>query len=295
MKRLLLLILVLAAAVGALYYSARHRQEDRVGPEAMLNALADAQREMSRVPAAMTRISDEEEIAIGNTLAEHYASQYGLGAAAIQDYVTAVGRKVAGRARRKFDYKFHYVPDELLVNAFALPGGHVFIGTGMLRLIETEDELANILGHEVEHIDNYHCVERYQLKARMHDLPLAELLAIPVELFQAGYGKEQELEADRDGTYLAVMAGYSPLGAVHLFERVGRLHREQQRMQADSPDQELSKVALAGIEGYFRSHPLPEERVNQIQRLIAARKWATVTERSLRVQLAAQQASAGNQ
>jgi predicted Zn-dependent protease len=295
MKRLLLLILVLAAAVGALYYSARHRQEDRVGPEAMLNALADAQREVSRVPAAMTRISDEEEIAIGNTLAGHYASQYGLGEAAIQDYVTAVGRKVAGRARRKFDYKFHYVPDEGLVNAFALPGGHVFIGTGMLRLIKTEDELASVLGHEVEHIDNYHCVERYQLKARMHDLPLAELLAIPVELFQAGYGKEQELEADRDGTYLAVMAGYSPLGAVHLFERVGRMHREQQRIPADSPDQELSRVALAGIEGYFRSHPLPEERVNQIQRLIAARKWAAVPERSLRVQLAAQQASAGNQ
>ena len=295
MKRLLLLILVLAAAVGALYYSARHRQEDRVGPEAMLNALADTQREMSRMPAAMTRISDEEEISIGNTLAEHYASQYGMGEAAIQNYVTAVGRKVAGRARRKFDYKFHYVPDELLVNAFALPGGHVFIGQGMLRLIKTEDELASVLGHEVEHIDNYHCVERYQLKARMHDLPLAELLAIPVELFQAGYGKEQELEADRDGTYLAVMAGYSPLGAVHLFERVGRMHREQQRMQADSPDQELSKVALAGIEGYFRSHPLPEERVNQIQRLIAARKWAAVPERSLQVQLAAQQTTAGNQ
>jgi beta-barrel assembly-enhancing protease len=295
MKRLLFLIFVLAAAAGALYYSHRHKQEDRVGPEAMLNALADAQREMSRVPAAVTRISDEEEIAIGNTLAEHYASQYGLDDATIQDYVTAVGRKVAGRARRKFDYKFHYVPDEGLVNAFALPGGHVFIGKGMLRLIKTEDELASTLGHEVEHIDNYHCVERYQLKARMHDLPLAELLAIPVELFQAGYGKEQELEADRDGTYLAVMAGYSPLGAVHLFERFGRLRREQQRMQADSPDQELSKVALAGVEGYFRSHPLPEERVNQIQRLIAARKWAAVPERSLQVQVAAQQATAGNQ
>ena len=105
----------------------------------------------------------------------------------------------------------------------------------------------------------------------------------------------EELEADRDGTYLAVMAGYSPLGAVHLFERVGRMHREQQRLPADSPDQELSKVALAGIEGYFRSHPLPEERVNQIQRLIAARKWAVVPERSLQVQLAAQQTTAGNQ
>jgi beta-barrel assembly-enhancing protease len=294
MKRLILLVLVLAAAAAALYYSGRHRQESRVGPEAVLNALADTQRELSRVPAAMTHISTEDEIRIGNTLAERYSMQYGTGDATMQDYVTAVGRKVAGRARRKFDYKFHYVPDESLVNAFALPGGHVFIGKGMVRLIETEDELASVLGHEVEHIDNYHCVERYQLKAHIHDLPLGELVALPVKLFQAGYGKEQELEADRDGTYLAVMAGYSPQGAVHLFERFKRLHHGHV-LKAGSPDQELSKVAMAGIEGYFRSHPLPEERINQIQGIIAAKKWASVPERALQVRPDTLRTAAGNQ
>ncbi|MFI5105982.1 MAG: M48 family metalloprotease, partial [Terriglobales bacterium] len=111
MKRLLTLILVLAAAAAALYYSQRHKQETRVGPEAVLNALA-----------------------------ERYATQYGAGDATMQAYVNTVGRKVAGRARRKFDYKFHYVADEGLVNAFALPGGHVFIGKGLVRLMQTEDE-----------------------------------------------------------------------------------------------------------------------------------------------------------
>ena len=294
MKRLILLVLVLAAAAAALYYSERHHQENRVGPEAMLNALADTQRELSRVPTSLTHISNEEETSIGNTLAERYSMQYGTGDAAMQDYVTAVGRKVAGRARRKFDYKFHYVPDESLVNAFALPGGHVFIGKGLVRLIETEDELASVLGHEVEHIDNYHCVERYQIKAQMHDLPLGDLMALPVQLFQAGYGKEQELEADRDGTYLAVMAGYSPQGAVHLFERFKRLHHDYV-LKAGSPDQELSKVAMAGIEGYFRSHPLPEERINQIQRIIAAKKWASAPERALQVPPETLKTAAGNQ
>jgi predicted Zn-dependent protease len=259
-----------------------------------LNALADTQRELSRVPAAITRISDEEEISIGNSLAQRYALQLGTGDAAMQDYVTSVGRKVAAHARRKFDYKFHYVPDDSLVNAFALPGGHVFIGKGMVRLIQTEDELASVLGHEVEHIDNYHCVERYQLKARMHDLPLSELLALPVQLFQAGYGKEQEMEADRDGTFLAVMAGYSAQGAVHLFERFGRLHRAYV-LKAESPDQELSGVAIAGIEGYFRSHPLPEERVNQIERIIAAKKWPNAPEKALKVQPDEPQTTAGKQ
>jgi len=294
MKRLISLIAILAAAGGALYYSARHKQETRVGPEAVLNAMADTQRELSRVPAAATRISDEKEISIGNTLAERYSAQLGTGDAAMQDYVNLVGRKVSGRARRKFDYKFHYVPSDGLVNAFALPGGHVFIGKGLIRLMQTEDELASVLGHEVEHIDNYHCVERYQLQVHMHDLPLAELLALPVELFQAGYSKEQELEADSDGTYLAVMAGYSPQGAVHLFERFGRMHRAYV-LKAESPDQELSQVAIAGIEGYFRSHPLPEERVNQIQRLIADKKWRTVQEKALQVLPEVAQVSAGNQ
>jgi predicted Zn-dependent protease len=292
MKRLTLLIVVVAAAAGALYYADRHKQETRVGPEAVLNALADTQREMSRVPAAITRISDDEEIRIGDTLAQRYATPLGTGDFAMQNYVNTVGRKVAVHARRKFVYMFHYVPDDGLVNAFALPGGHVFIGKGMLQLMQTEDELAGVLGHEVEHIDNYHCVERYQLKAHMRDLPLADLVVLPVELFQAGYGKEQELEADRDGTYLAVQAGYSPQGAVHLFERFSRLRREYVT-KAESPDEELSQVAIAGIEGYFRSHPLPQERATQIRRMIATRKWANVPERPLQMRPDAPQFTAG--
>jgi beta-barrel assembly-enhancing protease len=273
MKRFLILLLILASSAGAFYYSRRHKQEARVGPEAVLNVLADTQREISRVPATVTRISDNEEIQIGNALAAQYAPRSGPQDAAMQAYINTVGRKVAARARRKFDYKFHYVADENLINAFALPGGHVFIGKGLLQLMETEDELASVLGHEVEHIDNYHCVERYQLKVHMGELPLGDLLVLPIELFQTGYSKEQELEADRDGTYLAVMAGYSPQGAVHMFKALGRLHREYV-LKAQSPDQELSQVAIAGLEGYFRSHPLTEERINQIQRMIAANKWA---------------------
>lgn len=149
MKRLLALVLLLAAAGAALYYSQHHRQESRVGPQAVLNAMADTQRELSRVPASVTRISDEEEIRIGDTLAQRYISQSASGDSAMQDYVTAVGLKIAAQARRRLPYKFHYVPEDYLVNAFALPGGHVFIGKGLIQLMESEDELASVLGHEV--------------------------------------------------------------------------------------------------------------------------------------------------
>lgn len=285
MKRVLIVVLILAISGAALYYSERHKKETRVGPEAVLNALADAQREMSRVPAAVTRLSDEEEIRLGDSMAQGYTTQFVANQpddAALQEYVSKVGVIVAAHARRKLEYKFHYIPDENLINAFALPGGHVFIGKGLILLMDSEDELANILGHEVEHIDNYHCVERFQLRTRLHDVPLAELLTLPVEFFQAGYTKDQELQADRDGTWLAVMAGYSPQGAVRMFEAYGRLQRIYVQ-KAESPDQELSKVAIAGIEGYFRSHPLPEERINQIQQIMAKKKWPEHAEKALRV------------
>jgi predicted Zn-dependent protease len=281
MKRFLILFLILASAAGAFYYSRQHQVKAHVGPEAMLNALADTEREFSRLPATVTRITDEQETEIGNALAQNYVTPTQPQDVAMQAYVDTIGRKVAGHARRKFVYKFHYIADENLINAFALPGGHVFIGKGMLQLMQTEDELANVLGHEVEHIDNYHCVERYQLKAKIGDL--ADLLAIPMGLFQTGYGKEQELEADRDGTYLAVMAGYSAQGAIHMFNTFKRL-RSEYVLKAQSPDEELSQVAIAGLEGYFRSHPLPEERVHQIKRLMAAKKWANGPEKALQIQ-----------
>ena len=283
--RLIILSAILALSAAALYYAQRHKTDNKVGAEGVLNALADTQREMSRVPAELTRVSDEEEIRIGNGMAENYVARFsrmGTDDTAMQSYVTTVGIIVSGRARRKLPYQFHYIPDPSFINAFALPGGHVFIGKGLIQLMKSEDEMAAVLGHELEHIDDYHCVERVQVQAQLRKLPLGELIGLPIEIFQAGYNKEQELEADRDGTYLAVMAGYSASGAIHVFETFEKLHREY-ITKAESPDQELSQVAIQVLAGYFRSHPLPQEREAQIQHLIAARKWPERPEKALRV------------
>jgi beta-barrel assembly-enhancing protease len=285
MKRWLILALILVASGAGLYYSRRQKTETRVGPEAMLNALAETQREMSRVPAQLTRLSDHDETRIGDEMAQGYVARGGTASSSdgqLADYVSTVGRRVSGRARRRLDYKFHYIDDSTLINAFALPGGHVFIGKGLIQQMDSEDELAGVLGHEVEHVDNYHCNDRVALQARLRNLPLGGLAALPVELFQIGYSKEQEMEADRDGTDLAVRAGYSPLGAFHMFQKFSKLHREYVS-KAQSPDQELSQVAIEGIVGYFRSHPLPEEREVQIRRIMTSQNWPQPPEKPLRV------------
>jgi len=143
--------------------------------------------------------------------------------------------------------------------------------------MDTEDELASVLSHEIEHIDHYHCVERFQVEAKLKKLDLAvvgDLLQIPMDFWRAGYQKDQEFEADREGMYLAVKAGYSPYGAVDIFSRFSKLQREQ-TVQAADPADELFQLARESLAGYFRSHLLPSERLAQANLLITQEHWET--------------------
>src|SRR5262249_33159630 len=167
-------------------------------------------------------------------------------------------------------------------NAFALPGGHIFFGAGLLEFMDSEDELASVLAHEIEHVDHYHCAERAQTEATLRKLPLGELVALPIELFEAGYTKEQEAEADREGLMLMASRGYSPTGALRLFEVFDRAR--SQTVQPDSnPQQEVARVVIEGLGGYFRSHPLPAERAAEVRRLIAEQNWKLRAESDLQL------------
>jgi predicted Zn-dependent protease len=208
----------------------------------------------------------------------------------MSQYVTEVGSALVKSATRKLNYQFHYVPQDGLVNAFALPGGHVFIGKGLLKLMDTEDELAFTLGHEIEHVELRHCADRAQIQAWLSGIPMREFLWIPISVFQAGYSKEQELEADRDGVKLAVTAGYSADGAISMFQRYEKLQAEvrkiektrQQRSVLDLPREIANVVVLDSLIGYFTSHPPPQERRVRLERLIAEQGWKPGPQRGLR-------------
>jgi predicted Zn-dependent protease len=270
--------LILGFALAGLYWSQRRRKSTPVSANAILNMTADAQRDITRIPMHFTRVSDEREIAIGRQLASRYATQTRKltpEEEGLERYVTRVGGSLAVHAHRHLPYTFTVLPDHNMINAFSLPGGSVYVGEGMLDLMMSEDELASVLGHEIEHIDHYHCVERVQLEAKLKSLNLdvlGGLLQIPLELWQAGYNKDEEFEADREGMLLAVQSGYSPYGAVDMFERIAKLCDEYV-IHAQSPDQELSQLAIQSLNGYFRSHPLPSERLAQAKALIAEKYW----------------------
>jgi beta-barrel assembly-enhancing protease len=291
MTRWILLSGIVVMGIAAIVVSERRKVDVEASPAAVLYLVADTEHELTRMPTRFARMSDEEEIRIGDETARMYgepgtSNSNKAEVREIEKYLNQVGGPLATRAHRRLPYRFHYIPSEYMINAFALPGGHVYIGQGLLSLMDSEDELATVLGHEIEHIDHYHCAERAQQEQALRHIPLGELLAIPVLVFEAGYSKDQELEADREGTRLAVEAGYSANGAVRMFEAFDRTYRQyvgRERTRPGSPQEEVSQVALQTLEGYFRSHPLPSERIAQIEKLIASERWPAHAERDLAV------------
>jgi predicted Zn-dependent protease len=273
-KRILALAAILLIAGASLWFVQRRPRHDVVAPTAVVDATADWERDLTRVPTDMTRISDEEEIRVGDELVVQYQGVHAPSdpeSQALARYVEQVGKRVSAQAHRPMPWQFHVIADANLINAFALPGGHVFIGRGLLDQMTSEDELAFVLSHEIEHIDHYHAVERVQWEAQLHHLDLdvvAAIVQIPMSVWQAGYSKDEEFEADREGLRLATTVGYSPLGALKILERFKRLD-DKYVLHATTPVDELRQVAVEGLTAYFRSHPLPSERIAQVNQTIA--------------------------
>ena len=278
MKRAVAFLIVLLVGIAGIYFSQSRHDPTPVSANAVVAMAADAQHDLTRAPMRLTRLSDNEEIALGQELAAQYAvpaEKLNPEEHALETYLQRVGSAVSLNAHRHLPYTFHLVPDRSMINGFSLPGGPVYIGEGMLDLMTSEDELAAVLAHEIEHIDHYQCAERVQIEAQLRNLQLGivgSILQIPLQVWEAGYNKDEELEADREGIRLAVLSGYSPYGAVSMFERFRKLNNEYV-IHAESPEEELSQLAIQSLQGYFRTHPLPSERLAQANRIIAQEGW----------------------
>jgi predicted Zn-dependent protease len=275
-----LTVLLVAAIAGA----QRRKVDAPASAQSILYLIADGERELTRLPAKFTVMSDNAEISAGDAIASQFEAvdpNPSSDDREIQRYVESVGRRVASRTERKLPYRFHYIADRDFINAFALPGGHVFIGAGLIERMDTEDELAAVLAHELEHIDHRHCAERYQLQNALDE---GSPLAIPVAVFEAGYSKSEELEADREGLLLAARAGYSPNGTLQILRTLDRLSHDI-TVADRTPQGELTRVATEILNGYFASHPPTSERIAQAQSLIARHpSMSSHGERALTIQ-----------
>ncbi len=158
--------------------------------------------------------------AVGEEAVEEMAPQLGLVTdEALLAYVDEIGQRLARNAPGyRFDYTFHIV-DQQEPNAFALPGGFIFLSRGALLFSNTEDELAGVIGHEIAHVASRHAAAQQQVAARSRFLQFLQ------QPWLVAYSRDLERTADRMGQGLAAVSGYDPAGIVGFLRALDGLER----------------------------------------------------------------------
>ncbi len=218
-------------------------------------------------------MSESQEVAVGRQSDEQIKKHYKVyESKALQDYVNGVGQRLAKQSHRP-DLQYHFtVLDTPEINAFALPGGYVYITRGIMAYLNSEAELAAVVGHEIGHVTARHGV-RQQSAAQATNIGLTiasifvpeintnagqNLANILGSALLSGYGREQELEADRLGAQYLARTDYDPQAIINVLRVL--------------KNQELKDVELARQEGreprrysgLFATHPDNDTRLKQV-------------------------------
>jgi predicted Zn-dependent protease len=218
-------------------------------------------------------MSESQEVATGRRADAQVRKQYkAYESKALQDYVNGVGQRIARQSHRP-NLQFHFtVLDSPEVNAFALPGGYVYITRGIMAYLNSEAELAAVLGHEIGHVTARHSV-RQQSAAQAADIGMAVISIFVPEVGSAagqnlanivggallsGYGREHELEADRLGAQYLARAGYDPQAIISIL----RTLKNQELKDAELAKQEGREPRR--YSGLFATHPDNDTRLKQV-------------------------------
>ena len=214
-------------------------------------------------------VGEQQEIAMGREAAQQAAQSIGLYPDdQLQAYVSNLGRKLAADSERpNLPWSFQVV-DDPSVNAFALPGGFIFVTRGLMTHLTSEAELVSVLGHEIGHVTGRHSVEQMS-KAQLAQIGLVAGMVLAPELASnygnlanAGlglmflkYGRDDEREADDLGLRYLVGEGYDPREMPQVFETLRRVSE---------------KEAKGGrVPGWMSTHPTPEDRIQRIESEVA--------------------------
>lgn len=136
----------------------------------------------------------------------------------VERYLQSVCDKLAPHVPRKMPFHAYVDADPAFKSAIALPGGVVVVGIGILALVDSEDALAVVIGHEMGHIENGDIDDDLiRIERTQHITPL-HLADLPVDTVTPDHSNAQELAADRSGLFFAAAAGYSPYAGVRLLE-----------------------------------------------------------------------------
>lgn len=221
-----------------------------------------AQLDITRLIKAVKPVSQQEEIDIGKGIAANL-----LGAAApvndpeLQTYINQIGKWLALQTDKpQLPWRFA-VLDTDTVNAFAVPGGYIFVTRGLLLLMRDESELAGVLAHEISHVIERHALQtmrKGELAAIGGDVvgayaasqgagELHKVVSVGTEVYARGLDKKDEFAADYYGAVIAARAGYDPYGLLAVLQTLSSINPQD------------DAVALM-----FKTHPDPAERVERL-------------------------------
>lgn len=251
--RLIVALLLALIAIGGYYFGTMREQNPVTG-------------EVQRVG-----MSAQDEIMMGLQAAPEMVDQFGglYPDENVQKQVDSVGQTVVIRSDAKetvYNYQFHVLADPNTINAFALPGGQIFITVALLRQLQSEGQLAGVLAHEVGHVVARHAAERIAKVQLMQGLTGAAVVAaydpqnpssvqqaqmaqLVGELVTMKYSRDDELEADRLGVRLMGKAGYDP----NALKEVMRI---------------LEESGGGGQLEFLSTHPSPSNRLAEIEKAI---------------------------
>ena len=187
----------------------------------------------------------------------------------VEAYVNRVGQRiVAALGPQPFDYHFSVIRDPA-VNAFAVPGGYIYVHSGLLVQVESDDEMAGVLGHEIAHVHAHHLLRQQEATQWLNYAQLLGLLASVVQpaigaaamgasaTAQLQYKREFEQEADYLGARYMHEAGFAPRGMLDFLQKLWA----QQRL------------ATGGLPPYLLTHPLTEERLSRLEAVLHTSQW----------------------
>ncbi|MBX3097441.1 MAG: M48 family metallopeptidase [Fimbriimonadaceae bacterium] len=213
-------------------------------------------------------LDTREEVVLGLQAAPEMAAQHGGFEEGTREaaLVARVGNRLVQSTEAKnspYQFEFHLLRDPQTINAFALPGGQIFITRALLNQLETEGQLAGVLGHEIGHVVNRHGAEQMARQGLTQGLAGAAVIATSDDQGQGGqmaiiianlvsmkYGRNDELESDKYGLKYMAEAGYDPralMGVMRILERAG---------------------GSGGQPEFLSTHPKPANRVGHIEELI---------------------------
>jgi predicted Zn-dependent protease len=211
----------------------------------------------------LSLMSEAQEIQIGQQQDVEVRREMGVyNDRALQEYVSTLGMKLAQVSERP-NLPWHFtVVDVPAINAFALPGGYIYITRGILPFLDDEAQLAGVLGHEIGHVTARHAAQQYsratgaQLGLILGSIfvpqtrPFAQLGESGLGLLFLKYGRDDEEQADTLGVKYASSAGWDPAGVPQMLTTLARIE--------DASDNK-------GVPNWLSTHPAPVDRIQKVQ------------------------------